>query len=370
MTGRGCRVGAACLCLLLPLTACWGGGGSNDPGSGQGTGKSGARALTLPADEVRYASPDGDDGGPGSRQQPWRTLARALPAMLVGQTLLVRGGVYRERLTNLRLREATERAPIAVLAYPGERPVVKGLVKLNEPFHWTFDGINVTWDAVRSPPTLNLLKIVGGVGWVWRNSEIWGARAAANVLIAGKAAGQPAHWSFEGNCVHDLTVPRNVQQGSNLAVGDMSGAGPGRITRNLVFDESLRGRNIRFGGDSGGVPAGPTDVVASYNTVYGATASVTLAGSSTGVRFTRNLVGSPRSGTLIRAGRLRGTRNVVQENLGVQAERFFRPNTGSLRPGPGNILLGKNEAGFRTGPGCDGLRPTTVASAYGRDAVG
>lgn len=369
MSHRRRRGALACLSLLLSisLTSCW---SAADKSAGGDRGPR-REQTSLDPTQVRYVSPGGRDKWRGTEAKPWRTLGRALPAMLAGQTLYVRGGVYRERLVKVGLRPAHESEPIVVRAYPGERPLVRGLMWLNEPRYWTFDGINVAWDPELSPPARHLLKLAGGVGWTWRNGEVWGARAPTNVLIVGTRPGQPKDWSFEANCIHDLDMPAAVQLGSNLAVGDMQGAGPGRIIRNLIFDEDLRGRNIRLGGgDSGSAATGPTDVAVAYNTVLGARVAVALAGSTSGVQVERNLLGRSKSGTVVRAGQLRGARNVVRHNLGIEAERFFRPGTGSLEPGPGNILLDKGEVGVRSGSGCDGFGPTTVASAYGRDAVG
>lgn len=45
-----------------------------------------------------YVSPDGDDTNTGSRERPYRTIQRAADATRPGDTVLIRGGVYRERV--------------------------------------------------------------------------------------------------------------------------------------------------------------------------------------------------------------------------------------------------------------------------------
>lgn len=359
------RLTLICVSVLMLLTAtgCWG-------TEEQRVAPVGEPRQELPAPDptdVLYVSTTGHDDWEGTKRRPWRTLSRALPALLAGQTLYVRGGVYREQVLKLDLHEGSRRRRIVVRAYPGERPVVRGLFWLSGPSYWTIDGLDVTWDRRPGEPPRHMVKITGGVGWVWRNSEIWGARTGANVLITGGDAGEPARWSFTGNCVHDLRPPRWVQRGSNLTVGDMAAAGPGRVTDNLIF-AAPGGRNITLGEGRRGMFSGPTDVTVAYNTVYGGSVAIALAGTTSDVLIERNLLGGPASGTLLRASRLRGEGVVVRENLGVQAARFFLPDTGSLRRGPGNILV--DNFRFRDTSGCRGFRPTTVVSAYGRGAVG
>lgn len=147
---------AACLLLTAALAACGsggdssrldgggsggggsGGGGSGGGGSGGG-GDPGGGAPQLAGDigprdpaadppvpaGARYASPDGDDAGAGTEQDPWRTLARAAQALAPGETLVLRGGVYLERDVPLSLA-GTAVAPITIRNHPGEQPIVDG----------------------------------------------------------------------------------------------------------------------------------------------------------------------------------------------------------------------------------------------------
>lgn len=48
-----------------------------------------------------YVSPLGDDAGPGTRERPWLTLARATRHLRPGQTLLLRSGEYEVATTGL-----------------------------------------------------------------------------------------------------------------------------------------------------------------------------------------------------------------------------------------------------------------------------
>lgn len=373
MTGSGARaVGGVAVVLLLAATGCSSGDRVPQAESAPVQATSEPVTATQNPAKARYVSPSGDDDSTGSARRPWRTLSRALPALVAGDTLYVREGTYREQLMKLTLHEGTLRRPIVVAAYPGEGPVVKGRLWLQQPVHWTIDGIDVTRDP-RGEPSAHMVKVTGGVGWTWRNSEIWGAHASANVLIVGTESGEPRDWSFTDNCVHDLEPLQSVQQGSNIAVGQMRNAGPGEISRNLIYQKQLRVRNLRLGVRAQQVSFGPRDLTVTYNTIYGGAVAITLAGGASGIDIERNLLADPASGTLIRANQLRGTDNTVQQNLGVQAERFFRPVYTTILDRlfgarPGNVML--DVAGLRDTSGCAGFEPTTAASAYGRDGLG
>jgi len=67
---------------------------SVDP-AGYGAAPLGSTAYPVPA-VARWVATDGDDAGPGTEAQPWRTLTHAVAAAPAGSTVLLRGGTYRE----------------------------------------------------------------------------------------------------------------------------------------------------------------------------------------------------------------------------------------------------------------------------------
>ena len=64
----------------------------------------------------------GLDSGDGSEVRPWRTVARAARELEPGDTLYLRGGIYREAIT--LAVEGAEGAPITIRSYPGELAVI------------------------------------------------------------------------------------------------------------------------------------------------------------------------------------------------------------------------------------------------------
>jgi hypothetical protein len=77
----------------------------------------GASATAL------YVATTGSDSNPGTLSQPLRTIQAAADKVQPGQTVLVKGGVYYERVINLR-RGGTPTAPVTFQAAPGERVVI------------------------------------------------------------------------------------------------------------------------------------------------------------------------------------------------------------------------------------------------------
>ncbi|HMO49571.1 MAG TPA: right-handed parallel beta-helix repeat-containing protein [Kiritimatiellia bacterium] len=72
-----------------------------------------------------YVAPDGLDSHPGtSTNLPLRTIQRALNLVAPGDAIYVRGGVYREHLTNRTHGTASQ--PILIAAYSNETPLIKG----------------------------------------------------------------------------------------------------------------------------------------------------------------------------------------------------------------------------------------------------
>src|SRR4051812_48242000 len=66
----------------------------------------------------------GRNDAAGSETAPWRTINQALKRLSAGDTLYLRGGVYREQVyCGVAGRPD---APITIRAYPGERAILDG----------------------------------------------------------------------------------------------------------------------------------------------------------------------------------------------------------------------------------------------------
>lgn len=125
----------ACACLAVSC----GDSGVSGPGQGSGT--------------TYYVAPDGDDDNPGTLEDPWRTIGMAAGTITAGDTVLVREGVYTERVVPLYSGNSSEER-IVYMAYPGETPTIDGtgiampggmggLVEISGVSHIVFDGFEV-----------------------------------------------------------------------------------------------------------------------------------------------------------------------------------------------------------------------------------
>jgi hypothetical protein len=86
---------------------------------------SSVRAATY---EVAQQNPQSSDAAPGTTERPWKTLARATETAGAGDTVLIRGGTYRERV--VVKASGTAQAPIRFEAAPGEHVVLTGADRL------------------------------------------------------------------------------------------------------------------------------------------------------------------------------------------------------------------------------------------------
>jgi hypothetical protein len=72
-----------------------------------------------------YVATDGSDSNSGtSLDSPFRTIQHAVNRAVAGDTVLVRGGTYREDVE--MTTGGTADQPINIFAYAGEIPVIKG----------------------------------------------------------------------------------------------------------------------------------------------------------------------------------------------------------------------------------------------------
>ena len=73
---------------------------------------------------VDQRNPAASDSGPGTEAAPFRSISAAASKASAGDTVLVHGGVYRERVAPAR--GGASGKPIVYAAAPGARPVVRG----------------------------------------------------------------------------------------------------------------------------------------------------------------------------------------------------------------------------------------------------
>lgn len=78
-----------------------------------------------------YVATDGDDGNPGNKNSPLRTIQRAADKMKEGDICLIRSGKYHEQVV-IRNSSGTATRPIVFTAYEKERVTLDGSIAINQ----------------------------------------------------------------------------------------------------------------------------------------------------------------------------------------------------------------------------------------------
>lgn len=300
---------------------------------------------------------NGSDSNPGTTDRPLRTVAKGLRTVRPGGTLLIRAGTYAERIQNPTIAAGTAAAPVRVANFPGERPVISGLLWLRSPSYWHLSGLNVTWSAANAGNE-HMVKLTGGTGWSITEAEIWGARSFAAILVVGGAT----NWRIAHNHVHDTYRTNDINQDHLIYVNN-DGAG---VIEGNVLATSLNGRAVKMGPPSAG--AGNTrGVTIRYNTMLDnlGPSNVQAGWGTYDSLIYRNIMVKPAANrSAVTAFQLTGTGNVVRDNIAWQAVRVTDSSPGIINGG-GNLLRDPKLVNLPGHP----LTPTdTTAAAYGASA--
>jgi len=74
---------------------------------------------------VYYVATTGNDSNPGTRTSPWRTIQKAADTLIAGDTVYIRKGTYKERVTPKNSGTGPSRL-ITYASYPGETATIDG----------------------------------------------------------------------------------------------------------------------------------------------------------------------------------------------------------------------------------------------------
>jgi hypothetical protein len=332
---------------LLVVAACAGGSGPDAADQRPGLV---APTTEAPPDVHRLVVAVGAaKGGDGSSERPFSTLRAGFEALRPGDQLVVGAGTYDEELVDLQIRAGTEAAPIDVVAAPGARPVLQGLLWLEGADWWRIRGLNVTW-ADRSRKDQHMVKLTGGAHWVFADAEVWGARSFAAILVAG----DPVDFALRDLYVHD-TRPSNGDSQDHLIYLN-AGTGGGTVEGCLLVN-SPNGRAIKVGPASkDGSPVG--NIVIRGNTMVRnlGPSSIQLAWRTSNVVMERNVMVETRPGRAAITGfHLDGSGNVARDNVAFAAASVVQPGVGIVDGGANRMVdPGLDDRFLVTAPGLAG----------------
>ncbi len=323
------------------------------------------RAQASASGTTYYVSRVGSDTNSGmSPEDPWRTVSHGLASLFPGDTLYIRAGHYTEDITGIQIRPATSSARTVVTNFPGERPVIEGLLWLHDPSWWILDGINVTWNDA-NPPDRHMVRLINGIGWTVRNSEFWGARSYAALLVVGTVPGQPAGWTVTGNCIHDTYATNQTNQDQLIYVNTGLAAGAGLIENNLLFN-AVNGMGIKLGGPAP-TSGGASSVTMRRNTIHNTSQNIMVAWGSHDNMVERNILSTAEGKySSVRGYQVTGVHNTMRDNVGYAARSILLNDIGYL----GVMDAGGNrfpvDPQFDSTASCSGFHPLNPDAAdYG-----
>ncbi|MFC4763129.1 right-handed parallel beta-helix repeat-containing protein [Dyella koreensis] len=293
-----------------------------------------------------YVATTGDDNAAGTLDAPWRTIGRAARSVLAGDTVYVRGGIYKETV-DVRQSGSAAAGPIVFASYPGETAALngsglvvpagamRGLWNLNNVSYVTIQGFDVGYYSTNSSTATPVGIYISGGG---SQVQILGNRihdivnklercpngnAFGIEVYANDPATSISGLTIDGNevdhlrlgCSESLSLTGNVEQWtiSNNKVHDNDNIGiaalgfesmvtssgstfrsqarDGVISGNTVYNISSQGNPAYPAGDfsSDGIYVeGGTRIVIERNLVQQADIGIELACETSG-RFTSNV---------------------------------------------------------------------------------
>lgn len=122
-----------------------------------------ASFITSTVGNTYYVSTSGSDSSAGTARRPFRTIQKAANVAAAGDTVLIRGGVYRERVTVKRSGSAGK--IITFRNYPGESVTLDGATVSLPYYYPLFDVASHSYLKIQG---LRVINSAGqGIGDVW-----------------------------------------------------------------------------------------------------------------------------------------------------------------------------------------------------------
>jgi hypothetical protein len=181
-------------------------------------------SLSAATYEVAQRNPRANDDGPGTVEQPWKTIAKAADTAQPGDVILLRGGVYRERV--VVKTSGSPEAPIRFEAAPGEHVVLTGADRITgwqrvdqgQPVYraaWPHRFIN--WNPSMTHPDDEYHRVIGRCEQVIVNGYLLRQVLGTNQLAPGTFFADTSSqallaWDAAGRDLNKAQVEASVRQ--------------------------------------------------------------------------------------------------------------------------------------------------------------
>ncbi len=141
-----------------------------------------------------YVAVWGNDGNPGTYAQPWKTIQHAADSAVAGDTIYVRGGIYREVVGIWNSGNKVD-GYITFQSYPGENAILDGSTLIPPSDTWSafFGLFDQSYVVIHGFEMRNYFAHRAG-------------QEPAGVLVTGKGS----HIEISGNRIHGIQVLRDA----------------------------------------------------------------------------------------------------------------------------------------------------------------
>ncbi len=280
-------------------------------------------ALPLPlaasTGAAFYVATTGDDANPGTVAQPWKTIQNAMDALQPGQIAYVRAGTYvtgatfgTDADTYVFSKACSALAPCSLVAYPGERPILHGQVRITGSY-LRLSGFIIEGPLSRdvTSPTERRAMQVNVVGA--HDLELSYNEIRNNDYHAGIYLTAVHNIQILGNYLHDngrFTISTDPLTGSSTwnvdhAVYWHDTDGPGNLFANNLVEHNRTGLHV--------YPA-TFDLIVTQNTfVNNDNEGILISSTSDRIRVVDNIAAFNNRNLQIRVQS--GNANLIQRNV-------------------------------------------------------
>lgn len=291
-----------------------------------------------------YVSPSGSDANAGTLAAPWRSIQKAMNALRPGEKAYVRADTYETGAafgtsadTYAWSTTCSALAPCSILAYPGEKPVLHGQVRI------TGHYLRLSGFIIEGPLSLDVASphqrranqvLLEGASHV----ELSFNEIRKNDYHAGIKVNQSGQVHILNSYIHDngrFTITHDPRTGNEVTETDhgiywgSSGGGGNLIANNIIAHNRAKGVQL--------YPNGTYDVIVSANTIVdNGNAGVLVNGKTDRITVVGNVVAfNGKKQIRVQAG----DSNRVERNLTYSPSRSLAgiENT-TLSTVTGNVL--------------------------------
>jgi hypothetical protein len=177
-----------------------------------------SQGILESAATTYYVATTGNNANPGTESQPWRTIQKAANTAAAGDTVLVRGGVYNERVTFKK--SGREGSYITFQNYPGETAIL--------------DGTNLTVpDANNALLFINSKNYLKIQGFELRNYK---TAVRYRVPVGIYILGTSHHIELRDNKIHDIETNFSGRDGGDAHGIAVYGSPTTSSVNNIIID--------------------------------------------------------------------------------------------------------------------------------------